>query len=331
MKTKEEILKHLQEVGYSSKQRVKISAYLLGKGIEIDTKDIKKGDNKFEDFLEWLKAYRKEYTEKFYNDIKKLIDDFILEQPQFKVGDWIRDKETNHVMQIEYIDTNYLTYYSGISYIFGDYAIKYEPKEGEFFYMRSKDNDEYYFIGCKDNIANKNDKVLHISFLIDDIMSLYSDNFCIKKERISILRPATEEEIQLLKDKVKEKCNKEFNGKEWVDIKKSDKELFEKWKKEYFSAYLVNWTPNPIECQNGYDKLKSYIELYKFSQWVNQFYKEDGYVFILNIKNNNIAMAKVYEGLKCGEILFNSKESAQRAIDCLGVDLIKKALTFKNK
>lgn len=56
MKTKEEILKHLQEVGYSSKQRVKISAYLLGKGIEIDTKDIKKGDNKFEDFLEGLKC-----------------------------------------------------------------------------------------------------------------------------------------------------------------------------------------------------------------------------------------------------------------------------------
>lgn len=60
MKTKEQILKHLVEVGYTDKAIAQICAYLIGAGVKkrAEVLKIRKGYAVFDDFLEWNKDIR---------------------------------------------------------------------------------------------------------------------------------------------------------------------------------------------------------------------------------------------------------------------------------
>lgn len=56
MKTKEQVLKHLKEVGYSKRAINKIMGFLIGKDMKAVDEQItyKKGENTFEDFMIWF-------------------------------------------------------------------------------------------------------------------------------------------------------------------------------------------------------------------------------------------------------------------------------------
>lgn len=61
MKTKEEVLKHLAETGYTMKAMNRIFGYLLGIGMIENDEDIniKHGEHKWADFLTWMSSVDK--------------------------------------------------------------------------------------------------------------------------------------------------------------------------------------------------------------------------------------------------------------------------------
>lgn len=80
MKSKEEITKHLRQVGYDNEAIIKICGWLIGRGIKaIDERvQIRRGDNNFIFFIKW---YNEEYVS--FGDVKigdyiKVYDDEIM-------------------------------------------------------------------------------------------------------------------------------------------------------------------------------------------------------------------------------------------------------------
>lgn len=61
MKTKEEVLKHLSETGYTMKAMNRITGFLIGVSIaDYHDVEVKHGEHKWEEFLDW-----------WYNDCQK--------------------------------------------------------------------------------------------------------------------------------------------------------------------------------------------------------------------------------------------------------------------
>ena len=355
MKTKEQILEHCKNVGHTETACRQIWAYLIGKGIKDKEEEIllKDGESTFDDFLKWENKNNEVFTinpielnwiDKYISSLKQLRDDFnyITNEPnqtkhKFKIGDWVRVKdEINEYGQITGLSYDKLNgFYYNIPPLY--YCIReknlvsYYPKEGEFFYVKNNGIiGDYKFINCRDTVrGDKNGNVLHFSYglsLFDGCLD--SNDYACKKRDILEFRPATEPEIQLLKDKVKEKCNKEWNGKAWVDIKKSDKELFYEWKCENGFISVHHEGLNTTQSLCIYNKIRAYTELYLFSQWVNQFYDtKECQCYVLYLLNDEINIIKSTNCSCMGEIIFNSKKAVQRAIDCLGKELIKTALS----
>jgi hypothetical protein len=173
---------------------------------------------------------------------------FLKLKPKFKVGDWVRATDcgcTYCTHQKAFIAMGFLNtsqneavkngcvgkvfnmYYCDFNerWLFGiqfgnkqcvmnDKGIEaYYPKEGEFFHIRLNNGTEA--IGIKDYIIDSCEGgVLHTSMSYwKQSQGTYINGYlCHMIEVISELRPATESEIQLLKDKVKEKYNLEWNG-----------------------------------------------------------------------------------------------------------------------
>jgi hypothetical protein len=281
---------------------------------------------------------------------------FLKLKPKFKVGDWVRATDcgcTYCTHQKAFIAMGFLNtsqneavkngcvgkvfnmYYCDFNerWLFGiqfgnkqcvmnDRGIEvYYPKEGEFFYVKTK-NPCFEYIGTRDDVVDVDEFTLHCTMeysISTNILYKFRTYTCLK-ESISELRPATESEIQLLKDKVKEKYNLEWNGKELVDIKKSDKELFEEWKKDV----KIGISRAKFDVMSA--KVNAYKELYFFSQWVNQFYDKECAYCYFNSVDNMVYIDNISTCIYDGSIYFNSKQAAQRAIDCLGEDLIKTAL-----
>lgn len=126
MKTKEKVLWHLKNVGYTNRAIDKICAYMIAKDLKsIDEKIIiKKGDNDFESFVEWfnqndvesileetakelngisepffLKKFKMDWKnyEQFFDAYKKSYESYKKPpipskepKPKYKVGDWVR-------------------------------------------------------------------------------------------------------------------------------------------------------------------------------------------------------------------------------------------------
>jgi hypothetical protein len=228
MRTKEEIINHVHYVGYGKKAMKEICAFMVGAGLKEKAEVIqfKIGEGSFNDFYEWflLDSERKIIVETLnkVNDIFKsaieietqswseLFDKLInaFDKPQFKVGDWIRDKATNFVMKIGNIDKGIYISTSLSNHISFENAIKYEPKDGEFYTQEEdKTTKDALCFCCTPYYYNFNCKSLWSNISVKDIFKEHK------------YRPSTEEEIKFLKDKVKKTYNKEWNGKEWVDIK----------------------------------------------------------------------------------------------------------------
>jgi hypothetical protein len=213
MKTKEEIINHVHNVGYGKKAMKEICAFMVGAGLKEKAEVIqfKIGEGSFNDFYEWYKtkSWRK-VIHKLINAFDKpqfKVGDWIRDKPQFKVGDWIRDKATNVVMQIGYIWENAYISPDFSGSIFFENAIKYEPKDGEFYTQEKDEKGNYLCVGCNSYLYNT---------FKAHLWNNYSREFDSKERKY---RPSTEREIKFLKDEVKKTFHQEWNGKEWVDIK----------------------------------------------------------------------------------------------------------------
>ena len=323
MKTKEQILEHLKVTGYTQNSRHTIAGFLTGKNITTldENIGIGYGDGISADFIKWFES----------EEVVK---------PKFKVGDWVRIKNNEYAFgQIVSINCDKKICFTykvrcsirnrDIELIRDeDYLVAYYPKENEFFYV--KYNYSYGksdCIGHRDSIRGKNNYVLHFHYGIGIQDNLLCTNtYTCRNYSILELRPATGEEIQLLKDKVKEKYNKEWNGKTWVDIKKSDKELFYEWKCENGFISVHHEGLNTTQSLCIYNKIRAYTELYLFSQWVNQFYGKNP-SYCISYYHNEIYISQIDFTVMNGILYFNSEEAAQRAIKCLGEELIKTALS----
>jgi hypothetical protein len=202
MRTKEEIINHVHYVGYGKKAMKEICAFMVGAGLKEKAEVIqfKIGEGSFNDFYEWYE------TKSWSEVVDNLINAF--DKPQFKVGDWIRDKATNVVMQIGYIWVNAYISPDFSGRIYFENAIKYEPKDGEFYTQeKNNENSDVLCFGCSPYFYNTFRPKLYNNIYVED------------NPKDSKHRPSTEEEIKILKDKVKKTYHQEWNGKEWVDIK----------------------------------------------------------------------------------------------------------------
>ena len=360
MKTKEQILEHCKNVGHTETARRQIWAYLIGKGIKDKEEEIllKDGESTFDDFLKWENKNNEVFTinpielnwiYKYFSSLKQLRDDFNYitnepnqTKPKFKVGDWVRIKNTEYAFgQIVSINCDKKICFTykvrcsirnmDIELIRDeDYLVAYYPKEGEFFCVKYNYSlGKSDCIGQRDSIRGEGNYVLHFYYGIgtqDNL--LYTNAYTCRNYSILELRPATKEEIQTLKDKVKKACNKEWNGKAWVDIKKSDKELFYEWKCENGFISVHHEGLNTTQSLCIYNKIRAYTELYLFSQWVNQFYDtKECQCYVLYLLNDEINIIKSTNCSCMGEIIFNSKKAVQRAIDYLSEEQIKTALS----
>ena len=358
MKTKEQILEHCKNVGHTETARRQIWAYLIGKGIKDKEEEIllKDGESTFDDFLKWENKNNEVFTinpielnwiYKYFSSLKQLRDDFNYitnepnqTKPKFKVGDWVRIKYTGYAFgQIVSINCDKKICFTykvrcsirnmDIELIRDeDYLVAYYPKEGEFFCVKYNYSlRKSDCIGQRDSIRGEGNYVLHFYYGIgtqDNL--LYTNTYTCRNYSILELRPATKEEIQTLKDKVKKECNKEWNGKAWVDIKKSDKELFYEWKCENGFIAVHYKGQNTVQSLCIYNKIRAYTELYLFSQWVNQFYENNLKFKYLSTDGKFIEICNVGDGIYDGVIKFNSEEAVQRAIDYLSEEQIKTAL-----
>lgn len=77
MKTKEQVLKHLMEVGYTKKAINRIMGFLLGQGLKTPDETITymKGDRPFKDFYKW---YNSKEVKKSKLEAYKEIVDFLM-------------------------------------------------------------------------------------------------------------------------------------------------------------------------------------------------------------------------------------------------------------
>lgn len=116
----------------------------------------------------------------------------------------------------------------------------------------------------------------------------------------------------------------DWYNESWVDIKKSDKEMFMEWKLENV-VFLRQLGSLSMSSDYKEKKLNAYAELYLFSEWVNKFYEKNEYAFLYT-QEERLIIGLGGSGSLLGQIYFHSHEAAQRAIDCLGEELIKTAL-----
>lgn len=348
MKTEEEILEHLKVTGYAQNSRFVIAGFLIGKNITTvdENIEIRVGDGRAGDFIKWFES----------EEVVK---------PKFKVGDWVRvtDTRQTHVthsiafkaMNFKNKDKNPIVENDSVGQIFGMYYcnlnrcyiygiqfgdkqcamndggfVAYYPKEGEFFYVKKYNN--YEFINCRDNVrGDKSGSVLHFSYGISlDVRVLSNNRYVCYSNSILELRPATKEEIQLLKDKVKRDANKVWKDGEWIEYKQDKiakaKQDFDKWKQDnlLLSRYLDG--DNYIFTKDYKEKkLIAYAELYLFAQWQNGLNEAGSLCYYLFI-GDRVKIESLCLTPEDGTIIFNTQESAQLAIDVLGEELIKTAL-----
>ena len=238
MKTKEEIINHVHYVGYGKKAMKEICAFMVGAGLKEKAEVIqfKIGEGSFNDFYEWYET--KSWSEVF----DKLINAF--DKPKFKENDWIRDKETNFVMKIGYIDKGIYISTSLSNHIFFENAIKYEPKDGEFYTQEKDEEGHSLCFGCSPYFYNTFRKKLYNNIYVEDNL------------KDSKYRPSTEEEIKFLKDEVKKTYHQEWNGKEWVDIKPTFKK----------GDYIIQNNGSPIVIVNELngDIITTFASYYRY-------------------------------------------------------------------
>lgn len=79
MKTKEQVLQHLMEVGYTKKAINRIMGFLIGKDLKAIDEQItyKKGEESFEYFINWFNSEEKK-TKKSKLEAYKEIVDFLI-------------------------------------------------------------------------------------------------------------------------------------------------------------------------------------------------------------------------------------------------------------
>lgn len=88
MKTKEEVLKHLMEVGYGENASTKIMGFLIGQGLKTPEEEItyKKGKRTFEDFYNWFNSKEVKKTKL---EAYKEIADFLMSNVKDVPTYWI--------------------------------------------------------------------------------------------------------------------------------------------------------------------------------------------------------------------------------------------------
>lgn len=95
MKTKEQVLKHLMEVGYTKKAINRIMGFLIGKDLKTIDEQItyKKGENDFEDFKLWFDCnwenIKVKKTKKSKLEAYKEIVDFLMSNVKDVPSYWL--------------------------------------------------------------------------------------------------------------------------------------------------------------------------------------------------------------------------------------------------
>lgn len=76
MKTKEQVLEHLMEVGYTKKAINKIMGFLIGKDLKTidDQITYKKGEESFEYFMNWFNSEEKKVKKSKLEAYKEIVD-----------------------------------------------------------------------------------------------------------------------------------------------------------------------------------------------------------------------------------------------------------------
>lgn len=76
MKTKEQVLKHLMEVGYTKKAINRIMGFLIGKDLKTIDEHItyKKGEESFEYFMNWFNSEEKKVKKSKLEAYKEIVD-----------------------------------------------------------------------------------------------------------------------------------------------------------------------------------------------------------------------------------------------------------------
>lgn len=76
MKTKEQVLKHLMEVGYTKKAINRIMGFLIGKDLKTIDEQItyKMGENNFEYFMNWFNSEDKKVKKSKLEAYKEIVD-----------------------------------------------------------------------------------------------------------------------------------------------------------------------------------------------------------------------------------------------------------------
>lgn len=191
MKTKEQVLNHLLEVGYTKEAIGRICGFMVANGMKSVDKKIKYkvGDNDFKNFNDWYNTYT------FTGEI---------------VSEDVLEGLLSHLEE-KFSDTN-------------TQKAKYVPKVGEFFYVRAN-SSAFGYIACKNNAENykdNSDKIASFSVAVatEEDFCVIGGSGCVicADDEIVAIRPATSGEIARLKEIAKAEYGLEWDGEKWVKI-----------------------------------------------------------------------------------------------------------------
>lgn len=111
MKTKEKVLKHLMEVGYTKKAINRIMGFLIGKDLKAIDEQItyKKGENNFEYFMNWFGCNRENIKVKktkkskleAYKEIVNFLISNVKDVPVYWLGYLNDDIKTLQVVKLQ--------------------------------------------------------------------------------------------------------------------------------------------------------------------------------------------------------------------------------------
>lgn len=106
MKTKEQVLKHLMEVGYTKKAINRIMGFLIGKDLKTIDEQItyKMGENNFEYFMNWFNSEDKKVKKSKLEAYKEIVDflkNNVKDVPVYWLGYLNDDIKTLQVVKLQ--------------------------------------------------------------------------------------------------------------------------------------------------------------------------------------------------------------------------------------
>jgi hypothetical protein len=210
----------------------------------------------------------------------------------------------------------------------GELVIKYkEPKEGEYWYVNAGSSFEYVFIKKRGSFITN-----HFCSIYLEENAMYFLGYLMFDDGIKELRPATEEERNLLDNKLREQGK--FFNQETKQIEEIKEEIkvgdFVEFVKDTYAVIYIDRVEDVYELSNK-NSDKAFIYTNKILKKINPPEPKVGDLCIFWNKDKSKAILSILERLlSCGEFIpVNYLSPFENAIPCYHLDQYRNFINGK--